>query len=183
MSGLVSNRSHIKRVSSRASAIDFAPTSSTIYLPTFTSETCLNPRVFSDCSTARPCGSRIPLRGVTKTFTCTEPPRPRCVRGQWRGASLSGSILHPAQHLLVPEAAGVGTNFITQQNLAFVTAEFELEVDQKHAALVQESAQNVVDPERHRLDGLDLRGSGPAKCDGVFGVDQRIIQRIRLVIV
>src|SRR5262245_53106132 len=159
MSGLVSNRSHIKRVSSRASAIDFAPTSSTIYLPTFTSETCLNPRVFSDCSTARPCGSRIPLRGVTKTFTCTEPPRPRCVRGQWRGASLSGSILHPAQHLvirlfhaaeiapetvlvellprlLVPEAAGVGTNFITQQNLALVTAEFELEVDQKHAALV-----------------------------------------------
>src|SRR5262249_4303454 len=115
MSGLASSRSHIRRAWSRASAVDWAPISSTMYLPILTSATLLKPRLFSECSTARPCGSRIPLRGVTKTFTCTrEPSSPRPAGNARRSGALpqaSGlifstpktrhSALHPAQHLVV----------------------------------------------------------------------------------
>ncbi len=70
ITGLASSASHIFFASSRASDAVLASTSSKIYLPTFTSETFLKPRLLSELSTARPCGSRIPFRGVTKTLTC-----------------------------------------------------------------------------------------------------------------
>src|SRR5215510_8561154 len=115
MSGLASNRSHIRRTWSRASAADWATISSTMYLPILASATLLKPRLFSACSTARPCGSRIPLRGVTKTFTCKrEPSSPRPAGNARRSGTLpqaSGlifappktrhSALHPAQHFVV----------------------------------------------------------------------------------
>src|SRR5258705_2604361 len=67
ITGLASSASHIFFASSRASDAVRASTSSKIYLPTFTPETFLKPRLLSELSTARPCGSRIPFRGVTKT--------------------------------------------------------------------------------------------------------------------
>src|SRR5258705_2051732 len=77
ITGLASSASHIFLASSRASDAVRASTSSKMYLPTFTPETFLKPRLFSELSTARPCGSRIPFRGVTKTLTCNSNPRGR----------------------------------------------------------------------------------------------------------
>src|SRR5215469_13471386 len=185
MSGLASNRSHIWCACSRASAADLAPISSTMYLPTLTSATPLKPRLLSACSTARPCGSRIPLRGVTKTFTCKrEPASPHPAGNARRSGALSQasrlicsapqprhSALHPAQHLvvsllhatqvaaktilvqllarlLVPEAAGVGTDLVAQQDLALVATELELEIDQQDAALIEEAFEDFIDLKR-----------------------------------
>ena len=70
-----------------------------------------------------------------------------------------GLVLHPPQHLLVsfldvakvatkailvellarglvPEAAGIGTDFVAEQNLAVMTSEFEFEIDQQDAARI-----------------------------------------------
>src|SRR5215472_13961203 len=176
MSGLASNRSHIWCAWSRASAFDWAPISSTMYLP------ILTPRLFSACSTARPCGSRIPLRGVTKTFTCKrEPSSPLPAGNARRNGALSQaskficsapasrhSALHPAQHLvvrplhptqvaakpifvqllarlLVPEAAGIRTDLVAEQDLTVVATELELEIDQQDAALVEEALEDFID--------------------------------------
>src|SRR5580704_17771387 len=101
-----------------------------MYLPTLTVETFLKPRLWSELSTARPCGSRIPFRGVTNTLTCNS--NPLAHRRQPSG-------LNPPQHLviglfdaaqfapktilvelqarrLVPETTSVGTDFIAEQN-------------------------------------------------------------------
>src|SRR6516165_1251680 len=218
MSGLASNRSHIWRACSRASAVDWSPISSTMYLPILTSATLLKPRLFSECSTARPCGSRIPLRGVTKTFTRKRAPSsPRRAGNARRSGALSQasglicsvpqpSGLHPAQHLvvsllhptqvaakaifvqllarlLVPKAAGVGTDLIAQQDLALVATKLQLEIDQQDATLIEEPLEDFVDLKREGLDLLDLGGSRPSEFDRVFGVNQRIIERVGLVIV
>src|ERR1700685_3709552 len=152
MTGLASSASHIFFASSRASDAVRASISSVMYLPTLTPETFLKPRLWSELSTARPCGSRIPLRGVTNTLTCNSLPLARVVQPL---------VFHPPQHLviclfdaaqvtaeailveflprrLVPEAASVGTNLIAKQNLAVMAPELKLEIDEDHAALVQE---------------------------------------------
>src|SRR5262249_8191934 len=147
-----------------------------------TSATLLKPRLFSACSTAGPCGSRIPARGVTKTLTCKrEPSSPYPAENARRSSALSRasgricsapvprhSALHPAQHLvvslfhatqvaakpifvellarlLVPEAAGVGTDLVAQQDLALVATELQLEIDQQDAALIEEALEDFVD--------------------------------------
>src|SRR5277367_5571850 len=148
-----------------------------MYLPTLTPETFLKPRLWSELSTARPCGSRMPLRGVTNTLTCNSLPRAR---------SSQPSDFHAPQHLviclfdaaevateailiellarrLVPEAAGVGTNLITEDNLAVMAAELEFEIDEDHAALVQEFGEDTIDLEGHRVDLLELSSSGPSE--------------------
>src|SRR5262249_3777042 len=111
------------------------------------------------------------------------------------------SIRNPAQHLvisaldiaqvapeavlveffecgLVPEAAGVGADFVAEQNLAMMASEFELEIHQDHAALVEKAAQNIVDLERHSMDSVKLGLRGPSEQDRMLGIDQRVIQRI-----
>src|SRR5579871_4433936 len=124
----------------------------------------------------------MPLRGETNTFTSNSAPpfaRPR---------HAARSIRHPAQHLLVraldvaqvapeavlvelferglvPEAAGIGTDFVAQQDLAVMTSEFELEIHQDHAALIEEPAQDVVNLERHRMDCVELALRGPSEQD------------------
>src|SRR5215469_5274537 len=203
ITGLASSCSHILRAWLRAAAALGASISSVMYLPTLTLATLLKPRLLSELSIVRPCGSRIPLWGVTKTFTTCN--------GTCR-LPLSGSVgrcrstLHPAQHLvvslldsaevaaetilveflarrLVPEAAGVGADFVAEQDLAMMPPEFELEVDQDHAALVEELAQQFVDLQRHRVDRDILCLSRPAEFDGVLGIDQRIVELVGLVIV
>src|SRR5271170_1083184 len=137
MTGLARSASHIFFASSRASDGVRASISSVMYLPTLTPETFLKPRLWSELSTARPCGSRMPLRGVTNTLTCNSLPRAR---------SSQPSDFHAPQHLviclfdaaevateailiellarrLVPEAAGVGTNLIAEDNLAVMAPE------------------------------------------------------------
>src|SRR5208283_5125699 len=116
------------------------------------------------------------------------------------------SVLHPAKHLVigllhaaqvvaeailveflscgfVPEAAGVGADFVTEQNLAVMASELELEIDQHHAALVQEFAQYAINLQRHRIDLLELGRGGPSKHDRVLAEDQRIVERVRFVVV
>src|ERR1700722_15796058 len=110
-----------------------------MYLPTLTVETFLKPRLCSELSTARPCGSRIPVRGVTNTLTCNSNPLAR---------DRQPSALNPPQHLvisllatakvaaetifvellprrLVPESACVGTDLVAEQNLAVIPPELE----------------------------------------------------------
>src|ERR1700731_617387 len=92
MTGLTRSASHIFFASSRASDAVRASISNVMYLPTLTPETFLKPRLWSELSTARPCGSRIPFRGVTNTLTCNS--NPLAHRRQPSG-------FHPTQHLVI----------------------------------------------------------------------------------
>src|SRR5208282_4975290 len=84
---------------------------------------------------------------------------------------------------LVPETAGVGTNFVAEQNLSVMASELELEIHQDHAALIEEFAEDGVDLQRHRIDLLELFGGGPAKHYRMLAEDQRIVERVRFVVV
>src|SRR5581483_3988193 len=64
---------------------------------------------------------------------------------------------------LVPEAAGVGTDFIAQQNFALMATELELEINQNYAALVEKPPQHLVDLERELVDGPQFRLGRPSE--------------------
>src|ERR1700746_2407188 len=53
---------------------------------------------------------------------------------------------------LVPETAGVGADFVAEQDLAMMPSELELEIHQDDAALVEEFREHLVDLERFRID-------------------------------
>src|SRR5271156_448240 len=127
----------------------------------------------------------MPLRGVTNTLTCNSLPRARGRRPL---------VFHPAEHLviglldaaevaaeailvelltrsLVPETAGVGTDFVAENNLAVMASELELEIDEDHAALVEESLQYRIHLQRHLVDLLEFRGGGPSEHDRMLADD------------
>jgi hypothetical protein len=58
--------------------------------------------------------------------------------------------------LFVPKPTGVGADLIAEQNLAFVAAEFELEIDQYHSSFVEKLAKDLVHEKRERLDRSQL---------------------------
>ncbi len=64
-----------------------------------------------------------------------------------------------------------------------MASELELEVDQDHAALVEEAAQYVVHLKRHRVDRVEFRLGRPSEQHRVLGIDQRIIERVGFVVV
>ena len=84
--------------------------------------------------------------------------------------------------LFVPEAAGVGADLVRQNDRATgQSAELQLEVHQRDAALCPEGLENVVDGKGVLLDGLDLLRCGQLQRQGVIAVQQGISQFVVLV--
>src|SRR5260370_1445651 len=92
----------------------------------------------------------------------------------WRVAPRTSSLLRR----FVPEAAGIGTDFVAEQNLAVMPSELEFEIDQDNAALVQEFAQDSVDLQRHRVDFFEFIRGRPSKDDRMLAKNQRIVKWI-----
>src|ERR1700677_3432625 len=65
--------------------------------------------------------------------------------------------------LFIPEAAGIGTNLVAQQDFTMMTTEFEFEIDQQNAAFVEKRAQQLIDPKGHFVDLAQLIFGGPVK--------------------
>jgi 2-oxoisovalerate dehydrogenase E1 component len=87
----------------------------------------------------------------------------------------------------VPQAAAVGADLVGQDHAAVIAvpdaAEFQLEIDQADVDRREHAAHEIVDPDRHRGNVLHLLVAGPAEAGDVLFGDQRIAQRIVLVVV
>ena len=78
----------------------------------------------------------------------------------------------------VPQTAGIRADFISQNDLSMVAAEFDLEIDELDVRLKEISLQNFVYLERILLDRLNLFPGGELHGNREIGVDQRIAQLV-----
>ena len=84
-------------------------------------------------------------------------------------------LVHFLLGVLVPQAAAVRAEFVAQHYGAIAEhAEFEFEVDQQQACVVEQLAQDVVDLERQLLHARQLLGGAPAERHDVGFVDERV---------
>ena len=87
----------------------------------------------------------------------------------------------------VPQAAAIGADFVGEDNAAVIavpqTAEFQLEIDQADVDRREHAAHEIVHADGHGRDVLHLFVAGPAEAGDMLFRDQRVAQRIVLVII
>ena len=84
--------------------------------------------------------------------------------------------------LRVPEAAGVGRDFVGQNDGSVGRlAELQLEIDQLHSALQEELLKVIVHAEGVVGNRVHVLAGGPAAGQDVVFVDHRVAQRVVLV--
>lgn len=84
-------------------------------------------------------------------------------------------FVHLLLGVLVPQAAAVRAEFVAQDDGAVVEyAEFELEVHQQQAGVVEQLGQHVVDLEGQLLHARQLLSCTPAERHDVGFVDERV---------
>lgn len=81
----------------------------------------------------------------------------------------------------VPEAASVGRNLISENDLTMVSAELDLEVDKVDVVLLEELEHKAVYSKSILGDSVDLFLSSKTKAQCIVAVDERIAQIIVLV--
>src|SRR5262249_27281016 len=192
MTPLASSRSHMACVRSRPAAGATSRSVSSTRRPTRTSLTSPNPRVCNACCTAFPWGSRMPRFGVMYT-RARRFPIASCGEAADATGRLLIRVLDAAEVAaeailvellpagLVPEATGVGTYLVRDQDLAVMAPELEFHVDQDDPAGIEELAHERVDLQCAFVDLGQLRGRGELQVADVPVVDHRIVEGVVLV--